>query len=277
MPIKLSIITINYNNFDGFRKTLESVIFQTFKDYEYIVIDGGSTDGSVEVIKEYADKITYWVSETDSGIYNAMNKGIIKAKGEYCFFLNSGDSLLNNNIISEVFSQAFQEDILYGNMQNSRNGNFITVAEPAPIITMRTLFEDTIHHQAAFIKRSLFERFGGYNEDYSIRADWEFWIRAIITHNCSTRYINLVISDYDADGISALPSSQGKKDKETAKILKTILPEKIIEDYVEMIELNKKYTLVLDEVNRYKHRFAGLDKFYTILKKSLKSLRLIRI
>ena len=81
--MKLSVITINYNNRDGLKKTIESVVNQTYKDFEYIIIDGGSTDGSVEVLKEYSDKIDYWVSEPDKGIYNAMNKGIDIAKGEY--------------------------------------------------------------------------------------------------------------------------------------------------------------------------------------------------
>jgi glycosyltransferase involved in cell wall biosynthesis len=89
--MKLSVITINYNNAIGLRKTIESVVNQTFRDYEYIIIDGGSTDGSVDVIKEYADKIDYWVSEPDKGIYNAMNKGVAAAHGEYTNFLNSGD------------------------------------------------------------------------------------------------------------------------------------------------------------------------------------------
>ena len=89
--MKLSVITINFNNRDGLRKTIESVVNQTYNDFEYIIIDGGSTDGSVDVIKEYADRIDYWVSEPDKGIYNAMNKGIDVAKGEYCIFMNSGD------------------------------------------------------------------------------------------------------------------------------------------------------------------------------------------
>ena len=86
--MKVSVITINYNNCDGLSRTIESVVKQSFKEYEYIVIDGGSTDGSADVIRKYADKIDYWVSESDKGIYNAMNKGIDVAKGEYCNFMN---------------------------------------------------------------------------------------------------------------------------------------------------------------------------------------------
>ena len=87
--MKLSIITINLNNAAGLRKTIQSVVNQTYIDFEYIIIDGFSSDGSIEVIKEYADRINYWVSEPDRGIYNAMNKGILKTSGEYIHFLNS--------------------------------------------------------------------------------------------------------------------------------------------------------------------------------------------
>lgn len=96
--MKLSIITINYNNREGLRKTIESVVAQTTREFEYIVIDGGSTDGSVDVIKEFSDYIDYWVSEPDKGIYNAMNKGVKVAHGDYCQFLNSGDWLYDSNV-----------------------------------------------------------------------------------------------------------------------------------------------------------------------------------
>ena len=99
MHPKLSIITVNLNNAAGLQKTIESVINQTFTDYEFIIIDGGSTDSSLEIIKQYANKITYWVSEPDNGIYNGMNKGIGQADGEYCFFLNSGDWMIENNTL----------------------------------------------------------------------------------------------------------------------------------------------------------------------------------
>jgi len=120
MHPKLSIITVNLNNAEGLRKTIESVVSQTYTDYEYIIIDGGSTDGCVEIIKQYEDKITYWVSEPDKGIYNAMNKGILKAKGEYCQFLNSGDWLIKESILHDIFSILPIADIIYGNEQTEK-------------------------------------------------------------------------------------------------------------------------------------------------------------
>ena len=115
--MKLSIITVNLNNRDGLQKTIDSVICQTFRDFEWIVIDGGSTDGSKELIEQYADHFAYWVSEPDKGIYNAMNKGIKVAKGEYLQFLNSGDSLWNETTLQGVvpfFSGT--TDIFYGDV-----------------------------------------------------------------------------------------------------------------------------------------------------------------
>ena len=101
--MKLSIITINLNNKNGLSETISSVIAQTFTDYEYIIIDGQSTDGSLEVIKQNANHINQWISENDHGIYNAMNKGLNLAKGEYCLFLNSGDSLYDSDVLQVLY------------------------------------------------------------------------------------------------------------------------------------------------------------------------------
>ena len=105
--MKLSIITINFNDAKGLEKTIQSVINQTYKDFEYIVVDGASTDGSVDVIKKYSNKLTHWVSEPDTGIYNAMNKGTRMASGEYCLYLNSGDFLADNDVLEKAFNYNF--------------------------------------------------------------------------------------------------------------------------------------------------------------------------
>ena len=116
----LSIITINLNNREGLRKTIESVVNQTFQDFEFIVIDGASTDGSVEVIQDYP-RINYWISEPDTGIYNAMNKGIAKATGEYCLFLNSGDTLFQINTLTGILQSNPKGDIIFGNVHQRQH------------------------------------------------------------------------------------------------------------------------------------------------------------
>src|SRR5574344_2490955 len=112
--MKLSIITINYNNAEGLEKTIKSVINQTFTDYEYIIIDGGSTDGSTDIIKKYRENIDYWVSESDKGIYKAMNKGITYTHGEYLNFMNSGDCFHSSTVLNEVARNFNNTDIIIG-------------------------------------------------------------------------------------------------------------------------------------------------------------------
>ena len=109
----VSIITVNLNNVEGLKKTLQSVLEQTYKNIDWIIIDGGSSDGSCELIEHYSDSFSYWVSESDKGIYNAMNKGIRVAKGKYVQFLNSGDCFLDKNVLDDVFSEEHDADILF--------------------------------------------------------------------------------------------------------------------------------------------------------------------
>ena len=227
----LSIITINLNDSVGLKKTIESVIGQTFNNYEYIIIDGASTDDSLEVIKNYARKITYWVSEPDSGIYNAMNKGIKKAKGKYCLFLNSGDFLVDNNVLNNVFAYGYSEDILYGNCNVSQDGNIVFQAVPPEYFTLQTFYNKSIPHQSIFIKKDLFERYGYYSEKYKLLSDYEFWIRTIILGNCSTRHIDMVVADYNLEGVSSNPDDITNLNKDMKSILDKLLPSRVLEDY----------------------------------------------
>ena len=201
-PMKLSIITINLNNKDGLRKTIESVVSQTFSDYEYIVIDGASTDGSVEVIKEYEDKITYWVSEPDKGIYNAMNKGILQAKGEYLVFMNSGDCFIKD-ILLQIFQFHFTEDILYGNIIQSYADRILRrVQYPnEKEISLFYFYQTTLCHQASFIKKKLLAT-KMYSEEYKIVSDWAFFLEKIIFQGCSIKHLNMDVANVEAYGLS---------------------------------------------------------------------------
>src|SRR5574344_588656 len=116
MPV-ISIITVNKDNCAGLKFTIDSVLCQTFKDYEWIVIDAASTDGSVELIKQYQEHISYWVSEPDGGIYAGMNKGILKATGEYILFLNSGDLLVNNEVLQSIVDLSLLGDVVLGKIK----------------------------------------------------------------------------------------------------------------------------------------------------------------
>jgi glycosyltransferase involved in cell wall biosynthesis len=201
--MRLSIITVNKNDSSGLEKTIQSVINQTCKDFEYIVIDGNSTDGSVEIIKKYASGIKYWVSEPDTGIYNAMNKGIRNAQGDYCLFLNSGDWLINEITLKNLFneiSHAESAGIYYTDCIATNHPYF----QPPKKIDINYLVVHNLNHQNSLIQRSLFLEHGFYNENFKIASDYEFWLREYWTFKTKFVYIKTNISIYDSFGISSL-------------------------------------------------------------------------
>lgn len=221
MPM-LSIISINLNNAHGLRETIESVINQCFTDYEYIIIDGGSTDGSLKIIQQYSDNITYWTSELDKGIYSAMNKGIIKAKGEYCLFLNSGDALYHSKTLTNVFENPPFEDILYGNIIFEDEKEAFVFSD---IISFHTFLGASIGHNASFIRRTLFDKFGLYNENNKIVSDWEFFINVLIKHKCSYRHFDEIVTVMQSGGMSTNAKYHSVQLKERTDAIKRILPE----------------------------------------------------
>jgi glycosyltransferase involved in cell wall biosynthesis len=198
---KISIITISYHNIAGLQRTVESVINQTWKEFEYIVIDGGSTDGSASYLESQTDKITYWVSEPDTGIYNAMNKGIKVATGEYLLFLNSGDHFYTPNILAENHHHLKSHDLVYFDLIHVGKTFSKVVSYPSELV-FSDLFFNTLPHQATFIKGSLFDNFGLYDESLKIVSDWKFFILAIFKHSCSYYKVNKTLVVFYLDGLS---------------------------------------------------------------------------
>ncbi|WP_035362283.1 glycosyltransferase family 2 protein, partial [Dyadobacter alkalitolerans] len=228
MVKRISIITINLNNVKGLRQTIESVVPQLNDAIEFIIIDGNSTDGSLEVIKEYESKITLWKSEEKQGIYTDMNKGIASANGEYCLFLNSGD-WLNTNIISEAIEACTGEGIIYfNNYLSYSNASFEQIIYP-PTLTMRSFYKQTIGHQATLIRRELFYKFGMYNEGNAIYSDYEFWLKSIIMENATCKHVNKFLSFYDMGGQSSKPDENAVK--EINSILNRNFPKRVLDDY----------------------------------------------
>jgi glycosyltransferase involved in cell wall biosynthesis len=199
---KLSIITINYNNLEGLKKTVESVINQTWKEFEYIVIDGGSTDGSSTYIEEQSNNFNYWISEKDLGIYNAMNKGIKASTGDYLLFLNSGDHLYDNVVLEKSNSYLNQYDLVYFDMQviGEKESRIFSMSDK---LRFSDLYFESLPHPATFIKKQLFNIVGFYDENLKIASDWKFFILALYKHNCSYLKVNQILSTFYLDGISS--------------------------------------------------------------------------
>lgn len=229
----LSVITVNLNNRDGLKKTIQSVIGQTFSDFEFIIIDGGSTDGSVDEIKQsISDKTTYWISEKDQGTYHAMNKGTKVAKGEYCYYLNSGDFLVDNNVFDSLFKLQIWADIVSGNVLKLRkNGKFRTIA-PHEKPSLHKLCIHSLPHQATLIRRRLFDEIGFYNETYKIVSDFEFFLKAIPIHNKTFQRVEIDFSYFNLEGISSNLKNSSLAKEESYRCLKENFPT-MVDDLME--------------------------------------------
>ena len=234
--MKLSIITINRNNATGLEKTLQSVAAQTFKGCEYIVIDGASTDGSVEVIKKYKSQFARlkWVSEPDSGIYNAMNKGIYMASGEYIQILNSGDCLAADNVTEKMLAalkKAGNPSIFYGNMVKRfpDGSKMVDKCFAGQEITMLGMYTGTLNHDSAYIRRDLFEKYGYYDENLKIVSDWKWYLQAIILGGEKPQYVDMDVTLFDMEGISETNKELDKAERK--QVLEQLVPKAILADY----------------------------------------------
>lgn len=237
--MKLSIITINRNNAAGLEKTMLSVASQTFKEFEYIVVDGASTDDSVEVIKRLAPKFgerLRWISEPDKGIYNAMNKGIRMASGEFIQILNSADCLAADNVVERMLAELERQNnpsILYGNMIKCfPDGHKLTdKCFAGKKITMLGMFTGTLNHNPAYIRRDLFEKYGYYDENLKIVSDWKWYLQAIILGGEKPKYVDSDVTLFDMTGISENPDSKEKIKRERKMVLDELVPSAYLADY----------------------------------------------
>ena len=207
--MRLSIITINRNNSAGLEATLQSVAVQTFREFEYIVVDGASTDDSVNVIKAHEGDFAHlkWVSEPDSGIYNAMNKGIRMASGDYIQILNSGDCLAANDVTERMLKALVtkgEPSILYGNMVKCfpDGRHLVDKCFAGQEITMLGMYSGTLNHDPVYIRHDLFEKYGYYDESLKIVSDWKWYLQAIIFGGEKPKYVDMDVTLFDMTGIS---------------------------------------------------------------------------
>lgn len=215
--MKYSIITINYNNRSGLERTINSVINQTCQDFEYIIIDGASTDGSVDVIKKYADKINYWVSEPDKGIYNAMNKGLKKSAGEWCMFINSGDMLSNDDVLKILDSNEFGDSgVIYTDWYDYSFKEKI-LRKPNPFFEQTTyLHHKGFCHQASLIRTDLAQELY-FDEQYLIAADYNMFYQ-LYKRSVKFLYIPITLSIFEV-GVGLSQRNPKIAFREDAKIL----------------------------------------------------------
>lgn len=250
----LSIITINYNNAQGLEKTLNSVLTQTNTQFEHVIVDGASTDNAVEIIQQYEKDATargikvVWVSEKDKGIYNAMNKGIKMASGQYCQFLNSGDILSCDEVVQVMYNylkETEYPDIMYGNMQKLLPNGKINLDRcyATNDVTLNMFYRGCLNHSPAYIRRSLFDSYGLYDETLKICSDWKFYMKSIVLGKATVKYVNYLVTIFDMNGIS-----ETRKDilnEERDKLLEELVPNGILKDY-------HKYHFAMSQYDRLK-------------------------
>jgi glycosyltransferase involved in cell wall biosynthesis len=218
--VNLTVITVNFNNAGGLEKTLNSFGSNDsrIKGAEWIVVDGGSKDNSLEVIQKHSAKITKWISEPDKGIYDAMNKGIDLATGRYIVFMNSGDCFYNTEFLLNV-SPAWSEDIVYGDYISSDGIGEKVFKIQTEKLDFLYLLGRTINHQSVFIRRELVQKYR-FDTKYSIVADWIMLFNILKFENALVRYLKVPICIYDVTGISSINNEERKLQR--AQFLSTI-------------------------------------------------------
>lgn len=256
MNIKVSVITINYNNKNGLINTIKSVINQNYSNFEYILIDGGSSDGSVEIINQYGSSINFWISEPDKGIYNAMNKGVMHATGDYCIFMNSGDTFFDDNVLSSVFSNQYNADIISG-IAYVGNKKWNPISEND--LSLFQFFIGGLCHQATFIKRYLLIE-TPYDEKQPVVGDSKFFIETLIINHRSYKSINETVCRYETGGIS---SDLIRQRKEIINIFNELFSERIAKDYIHFSDfyLLRKIIPLIKHVKKSVHAIKSHIEF----------------
>lgn len=242
--MKLSIITVAYNDLNGLKRTTNSIQEQTFNDYEWIVIDGNSNDGTREYLASLKKQPDFWCSEPDSGIYDAMNKGLSHASGDWCLFMNSGDSLHERSVLENVFSRMPIADIVYCDAFFKGKDTTYSVSYPDKL-TIDFFIERCICHQATFIKRQLLLESNGYSTDYKIVSDWRAWVIWVMQGK-SFVHLPIVVCTFMLDGIGSTKLMEAKAERE--KVFDEILPE-----YVKPLLLSDTYNRALEHYVKKLH------------------------
>lgn len=219
--MKFSIITVCKDAQNTIENTIQSVISQSYRDFEYIIVDGVSTDKTLEIVEKYRDSITKCISEPDSGLYDAMNKGINVATGDYLFFLNADDRFLDNNVLEKTFIKAknIEAELLYGDQSfvDAQTGSVSTRKHNK--LNKIYLLKNTPCQPATFYRKDVFSKYGNFNTDFKLVSDHEWFLRAFLQKDCdekpvSSCYLDFAITAFSAGGLSTSDMHKQKLDEE---------------------------------------------------------------
>lgn len=246
----ISIITINFNDASGLKKTIESVVNQSFQDFEFVVIDGKSVDESVDIIKQYP-RINNWISEPDKGIYDAQSKGALKATGQYSLFLNSGDALADMDVLSRIAPYLQSgKSFYYGNLLLAINGAIENHLAPKEV-DLDFMLNSTFWHPCVFIKTELFHKYGTYNPEFKICGDYEFFIRCLVKPGITCEYLNEFITLFDGNGISNNKSQEALQLSERELAWKLNVSDLVYDSLKQQNSFTRsKYASVINTIQR---------------------------
>lgn len=255
--MKISVISINYNNAKGLEKTINSVIQQSYNDFEYIIIDGNSTDGSKEIFNVFKEKYPIkGVSEPDKGLYNAMNKGIDMAQGDYCIFMNSGDTFFDANVLTNV-APYLKNNI--GVVSGVGKAGILTWYPPEPQKINLTFFlKNSLNHQSTFVRRDILLKHH-FSENYKIVSDTEFLFKALILDNESYIDIPIVVCSCEEPGASG---NLKKSLEERYTAIKKLLPPRMSYDIDFIIKYHNSAILTIGNL-LYNKFFRKISQILT--------------
>ena len=254
----ITVITVSCNAVNVIEKTIRSVIGQQYKDFEYIVVDGNSQDGTVDIIRRYEAQITRWISEPDTGIYNAMNKAVRMASGDYCIFMNAGDLFVDSLVLTRISSFLNDEyDVVIGNEISVKKDRIVDYVKAPQVLTFNHLYNSSLCHQASFIKRSLLLEYP-YDENLRLVSDWKFWIQTLIMENASYLAVDVDVCVFNREGLTYTRVEQGIEERKF--VLSEIIPLRIRWDYEKFNHRN----IVNCFCNRVKRRVKRIIRLFKI-------------
>lgn len=230
---KFSIVTVCRNAEKTIERTIHSVIAQTYPNKEFVVIDGASSDGTRAILEKYRDKIDVVVSEPDNGIYDAMNKGVARATGDYVIFINADDYFYDDRTLEHAAGTP-EADFLFGAQYDAEDG-LLKPAENLDALDVPHLFFGQFAHQSIFARRDLFARFGAFDTSYRICADWD-WILRCIVNGATTSKIEAPIAVFTVGGASGAAGRNGLLSRERKALLRKNLGALPLENALTRIE-----------------------------------------